>query len=250
MRNMLSVAHLTKKFVMHTLHGRVIEGFNEVNFTVERGHLLGLSGMSGAGKSSVLKCIYRAYLPSTGEILYQSERLGSIDLVTIDDHRMIMLRQAEIGYVTQFLNVVPRVSALDTVAEPLLAKGVGVETARKKAGEMLEKLYIPGRLFDACPVTFSGGEQQRVNFAAGVITEPRLLLLDEPTASLDAATRKAVIDILMELKAKGTTIVAIFHDQQIMDAVADRIYTMKRVGESVDSRGEEETMVAQLHQEP
>jgi len=139
---------------------------------------------------------------------------------------MIMLRGTEIGYVTQFLAVVPRVSALDTVAEPLLSLGVSQEEARRQAGLLLERLFIPAKLYDACPVTFSGGEQQRVNFAAGIIARPRLLLLDEPTASLDEKTRRAVIDILLELKALEITMIAIFHDRHIMEAVADEIYPM------------------------
>lgn len=223
---MLSITKLSKTFTLHTLHGRVIQGFPEVSVAVGRGRALGLAGQSGTGKSSVLKCIYRAYLPSSGAIVFQSKALGPIDLARASDHQMIMLRGTEIGYVTQFLAVVPRVSALDTVAEPLLSLGVSQEEARRQAGLLLERLFIPAKLYDACPVTFSGGEQQRVNFAAGIIARPRLLLLDEPTASLDEKTRRAVIDILLELKALEITMIAIFHDRQIMEAVADDIYPM------------------------
>lgn len=226
MTQLLAVHNLTKTFTMHTLHSRVIKGCTDVSFTLATGEVLGLSGPSGTGKSSILKCIYRAYLPSAGEIHYSSERLGRVDLGRIDDHQMIMLRQHEIGYVTQFLKVIPRVSAVDTVAEPLLHKGVSLAEARSRATSLLKQLYIPENLFDACPVTFSGGEQQRVNFAAGVISSPRLLLLDEPTASLDVKTRQAVIDILNRLKEQGTTMIAIFHEHQIMDAIADRLYQM------------------------
>jgi alpha-D-ribose 1-methylphosphonate 5-triphosphate synthase subunit PhnL len=223
---MISITRLSKTFTLHTLHGRVIQGFPEVSVSVGRGRALGLAGQSGAGKSSVLKCIYRAYLPSSGAIIFQSKTLGPIDLVRASDHQMIMLRGTEIGYVTQFLSVVPRVSALDTVAEPLLSLGVIQKEARRQAGLLLERLFIPANLYDACPVTFSGGEQQRVNFAAGIIAKPRLLLLDEPTASLDEKTRRAVIEILLELKAEETTMIAIFHDRRIMEAVADEIYPM------------------------
>lgn len=224
---MLSIANLSKEFTLHTLHGRMIEGFRDLSISVRQGITLGLSGQSGTGKSSVLKCIYRAYIPTTGSIHYQSELLGEIDLTKTNDYDIIMLRQKEIGYVTQFLQAVPRVSALDTVAEPLLIKGIDRATARKEAGLLLERLYLPTSLFDASPVTFSGGEQQRVNFAAGIIAKPRLLLLDEPTASLDVQTRQAVIDILLELKKEAITMIAIFHDLQIMDAIADDIYPMK-----------------------
>jgi alpha-D-ribose 1-methylphosphonate 5-triphosphate synthase subunit PhnL len=226
---MLKIKGLSKNFTLHTLHGRVIEGFQDLNFEVARGRILGLAGQSGAGKSSVLKCIYRAYLPSSGSIHYQSQQMGSIDLATADDNEIIGLRQSEIGYVTQFLQAVPRVSALDTVAEPLLNKGVDEKKAKREAADLLERLFVPSKLFDASPVTFSGGEQQRVNFAAGVIAQPRLLLLDEPTASLDIKTRQAVIEILQELKAQSITMIAIFHDQKIMDAVADDIFPMQAI---------------------
>lgn len=226
MSQILVVEKLTKTFTMHTLHGRLIKGCSDVTFGLEQGEILGLSGPSGTGKSSILKCVYRAYLPTRGSVIYESEKLGRVDLAEVDEHSMIILRQYEIGYVTQFLNVVPRVSAVDTVAEPLLQRGVALEEARRKAADLLDRLHIPANLFDACPVTFSGGEQQRVNFAAGVISCPRLLLLDEPTASLDAKTRQAVIDILNNLKRQGTSMIAIFHDQEIMSAVADNLYLM------------------------
>ena len=229
MNQILSVEQLTKTFTMHTLHSRIIKGCTNVSYSLDLGEVLGLSGPSGTGKSSVLKCIYRAYLPTSGALQYDSERVGRVDLAQLDEHRIIVLRQFEIGYVTQFLNVIPRVSAVDTVAEPLLQNGVPLEEARHRASELLERLYIPANLFDACPVTFSGGEQQRVNFAAGVISSPRMLLLDEPTASLDVKTRQAVIDILNELKGRGTTMIAIFHDQEIMSAVADNLYFMDGV---------------------
>lgn len=221
---MLTINRLSKAFTLHTIHGRIINGFEDVSFEVGPGQLIGLSGPSGTGKSSVIKCIYRAYLPSAGNIDYRSELFGPIDLTRATDHQIIRLRQQEIGYVTQFLQVIPRVSALDTVAETLLARGVERTAARQRAAALLERLFIPSNLFDACPVTFSGGEQQRVNFAAGIIARPRLLLLDEPTASLDPQTRQAVIDLLLELKGQGAAMVAIFHDAQIMEAVADAVY--------------------------
>lgn len=228
---MLRIESLSKEFTLHTIKGRKLSGFQDVSFHVGPGQLLGLSGASGSGKSSIVKCIYRAYLPSAGSIHYQSTMLGPIDLARASDHEIIQLRQHEIGYVTQFLRVIPRVSAVDTVAESLLTRGAELEPARKTAAELLERLYIPTELFDACPVTFSGGEQQRVNFAAGIISRPRLLLLDEPTASLDPQTRQAVIDILLELKHAGTTMIAIFHDQEIMEAVADNIHRWQATAE-------------------
>lgn len=232
---MLRIESLSKEFTLHTINGRKLTGFEDISFQVGSGKMLGLSGASGSGKSSVVKCIYRAYLPSAGSIHYNSKLFGPIDLATASDHEVIQLRQQEIGYVTQFLQVIPRVSAVDTVAEALLVRGEEPEMARKTAAELLERLFIPSELFDACPVTFSGGEQQRVNFAAGIISRPRLLLLDEPTASLDPQTRQAVIDILLELKNTGSTMVAIFHDQEIMEAVADDIHRWQTETEQLHS---------------
>lgn len=223
---MLSINNLSKKFTLHTLNRRVIKGFKDLSFNVGQGKMIGLSGQSGAGKSSVLKCIYRAYLPSSGTILFKSAQMGTVDLARAGDYDVIRLRRKEIGYVTQFLHAVPRVSALNTVAEPLLIKGWDPAEAQKEAAALLARLFIPESLFDASPATFSGGEQQRVNFAAGIIARPKLLLLDEPTASLDIKTRQAVIEILLELKSMGITMVSIFHDEKIMHAVADDIYLM------------------------
>jgi len=223
---MLSINSLSKNFTLHTLNDTVIKGFQDLSFRVGQGKVIGLSGQSGAGKSSVLKCIYRAYLPSSGTILFQSVEMGTVDLAQASDYEVIRLRRKEIGYVTQFLHAVPRVSALNTVAEPLLIKGWDPAEAQKEAAALLARLFIPERLFDASPATFSGGEQQRVNFAAGIIARPKLLLLDEPTASLDIKTRQAVIEILLELKSMGITMVSIFHDEKIMNAVADDIYLM------------------------
>lgn len=211
------------------LGAKTIEGFRSVSFEVEQGQILGLQGRSGAGKSSVLKCIYRTYLTDSGSIHYQSETLGTLDLTKASDQQIIQLRRDEIGYMTQFLRVIPRVSAIDIVSEPLVTKGCPVEEARKQACQLLERLHIPGSLFDASPATFSGGEQQRVNFAAGIIARPRLLLLDEPTASLDPKSMTAVIELLLELKSYGTTMISIFHDKKTMNQIADKVYTLHTV---------------------
>jgi alpha-D-ribose 1-methylphosphonate 5-triphosphate synthase subunit PhnL len=226
---MLKLENLSKSFIVHSLAGKVINGCERVTFNVEPGELLGLAGPSGSGKTSILKCIYRTYIPTSGTINYSSKEFGPIDLAQASEHTIVRLRSREIGYVTQFLKVLPRVPAVDVVAEPLLWRGVPLDEARKSAVNMLDRLRIPGALLDACPGTFSGGEQQRVNVARAVIAKPRLLLLDEPTASLDRHSVSIIVDILCDLKKVGCTMIGIFHDRDLMDSVADRIYEMSSI---------------------
>lgn len=222
---MLKVDNLSKVFNIHILGDKVIEGCENISFHVSKGEFLGLAGPSGAGKSTILKCIYRTYLATGGDIWYDSIVYGQVNLATIADHMVIAIRHKEIGYVSQFLKVIPRVSAIDVVAEPLLTRnGASVKEARKKAGELLERLNIPARLLDAYPATFSGGEQQRVNIARAIIWKPRLLLLDEPTASLDKDSTAIVVELLKELRSEGTSMVGIFHDNELMKSITDRAY--------------------------
>ncbi len=223
---MLTVEKLEKKFVSHVLDGKEILGFSPVSFHVPQGKALGLSGPSGTGKSSVLKCIYRTYAASAGRINYRSAAGEWVDLAGLPDNELLRLRRSEMGYVTQFLSVLPRVSAVDTVAEPLLSAGAPREEARARARRLIARLRIDPHLYDAFPCTFSGGEKQRVNLARAVIRPPRLLLLDEPTASLDPDALQVVLDLLLEMKAAGTTMVAIFHDRSIMDRLMDDVYPM------------------------
>jgi len=223
---MLAVENLEKRFVSHFLNGKEILGFRRISFRVPAGKALGLSGPSGYGKSSVLKCIYRTYLASSGSITYDSAACGRVDLTTLSENEILKLRRTELGYVTQFLSVLPRVPALDVVAEPLVDAGIPRQEARERARGLLQRLRIDCRLHDAYPCTFSGGEKQRVNLARAVIRPSRLLLLDEPTASLDPDAMQVVLDLLSEMKAKGTTMVAIFHDRSIMDRLMDDIFGM------------------------
>lgn len=222
---MLTIDRLEKRFRCHTLDKDIV-GFGRVSFEVAGGTALGLTGPSGTGKSSVLKCIYRTYLASAGSITFASEAFGRVDLARLPEHRLLRLRRTELSYVTQFLSVVPRVSALDVVAEPLTATGVPEGEARARARELLRRLRIDPALHDAYPCTFSGGEKQRVNLARAVIRPARLMLLDEPTASLDPGSLSVVLDILTEMKAAGTTMIAVFHDRSVMDRLVDTVYRM------------------------
>jgi alpha-D-ribose 1-methylphosphonate 5-triphosphate synthase subunit PhnL len=223
---MLEVKNLSKTFTLHILGGKVIEGFGSVSFRVAPGEFLGLAGRSGSGKSSVLKCIYGTYLPSAGELWFASESHGKVNLARGPEQTILHIRNREMGYVSQFLRVIPRVAAVDVVAEPLLRLGTDPGTARRRASALLERLAIPAKLHDAYPATFSGGEQQRINIARAVIWEPRLLLLDEPTASLDRGSQEIVIGLLKELKQKGTSMIGIFHDRTSMEAIANNVLEM------------------------
>lgn len=222
---MLTVENLNKQFLLHILNGKEIDACHNISFRVPAGGFLGLAGPSGAGKSTVLKCIYRTYLPSSGSISYDSAQYGPVDLATMPDRGVIDIRTRELGYVSQFLKVVPRVSALEVVMEPIIARnGVSQEGARKRAAELLERLRIPSRLFDAYPATFSGGEQQRINIAHAISWKPRLLLLDEPTASLDKESVSIVVELLQELRHEGTTMIGIFHDTALMESITDAVH--------------------------
>lgn len=224
--NLLTIQNLSKVFTIHILEGKVIEGFKNASFSLSQGRSLGISGPSGAGKSSVLKCIYGTYITTSGDIWYESSQFGKVNLAYADVTLISRIREREIGYITQFLKVIPRVSAVDIVAAPILCEGVTREDARNQAQSLLTRLGIGPHLFDAYPSTFSGGEQQRVNIARAVIKAPRLLILDEPTASLDSVATAAVLDILKELRQKGTTMIGIFHQREILEAFSDDIYTL------------------------
>jgi alpha-D-ribose 1-methylphosphonate 5-triphosphate synthase subunit PhnL len=224
---MLSVTDLSKTFTLHLLDGCRLEGCSGVTFRVARGRAMVLSAPSGGGKSSILKCLYRTYLPTGGRIAFHSADGDVIDLATCDAHTVIRLRQSELGYVSQFLKVLPRVPAVDVVADPLVEAGMPVDEACHLARTLLRQFRIPERLFEAFPVTFSGGEQQRVNIARAVIRRPRLLMLDEPTASLDPESVDIVLDKLLELKQAGTAMVAAFHDREVARRIADDFYVLK-----------------------
>lgn len=225
---MLTVENLHKSFHMQILGDKRIAGCSDISFTVQPGEFFALAGPSGKGKSTILKCIYRTYLPGSGRIWYDSAGYGRVDLANAPERLLLELRNRELGYVSQFLKVVPRVSAIDLVMEPILARnGLSKEQARERAERLLEQLGIPRALYDAYPATFSGGEQQRINIARATGWRPRLLLLDEPTASLDAASIDRVLELFQQLRRQGTTMVGIFHDQTIMKATASTIYRLQ-----------------------
>ena len=218
----LQVEGYSKHFQIHE-QNKLIPSSHNVSFSVRAGELTALIGPTGAGKSSVLKGIYRTYLPSAGRILYRDALGHVLDLALASEHQMLELRRREIGFVTQFLHCLPRQATLDVVAQPLYALGVARLEARQRAVDLLSAMNLPERLWSVSPATFSGGERQRVNLARGLIAKPRLLLLDEPTASLDPKTAECVIGLIEGLKAEGTAMVAIFHHPETTRRLADQV---------------------------
>jgi alpha-D-ribose 1-methylphosphonate 5-triphosphate synthase subunit PhnL len=222
---MLQTRGLGKSFTLHLRGGLLIPVLSGIDLEVRAGECVVLSGPSGVGKSTLMRSLYGNYRAESGGILVRHDG-EMVDIASADPRTILAVRHQTLGYVSQFLRVVPRVSALDVVAEVLIARGVGQRAARDAARALLLKLNIPARLHAIPPATFSGGEQQRVNLARGFIASHPILLLDEPTASLDADNRAVVIDMVRRAKASGTAIVAICHDTDVRDAIADRLFTM------------------------
>jgi alpha-D-ribose 1-methylphosphonate 5-triphosphate synthase subunit PhnL len=222
MTAMIDISNAEKTFTMHLQGGVQLPVVRGVSFEVRAGECVVLSGPSGAGKSSILKMIFGNYRCDGGRIGIHHEG-AMIDLAQAEPRQILSVRRTTIGYVSQFLRAVPRVATIDVVAEPLIANGVARAEARQRAGSLLRTLNIPERLWALPPFTFSGGEQQRVNIARGFISDLPILLLDEPTASLDAVNRAVVVDLIDEKKRAGVAMVAIVHDDEIRRLIADRI---------------------------
>jgi alpha-D-ribose 1-methylphosphonate 5-triphosphate synthase subunit PhnL len=225
--DMIVIENAGKSFTLHHQGGIRLDVMRGVSLSVRAGECVALTGVSGAGKSSLMRMIHGNYLTETGHIRVR-HREGWVDVATASPHEILALRRESLGYVSQFLRVIPRVPTLDVVAEPLLALGQKRETARARAATLLERLRVPRALWSLSPTTFSGGEQQRVNIARGFAHPYPALLVDEPTASLDAANRETVLDLIREAKAAGTAIIGIFHDIEARVAVCDREFAIEQ----------------------
>ena len=223
----LELAAVSKTFTMHLQGGTRLPVVAGVEFAVGQGECAVLAGPSGAGKSSILKMIFGTYRCDAGSILIRQAG-GVIDVAAAEPRQILALRKSRLGYVTQFLRAVPRVAAIDVVAEPLVMTGMPRASARRNAAELLRHLNIPERLWALPPATFSGGEQQRVNIARGFLSDLPILLLDEPTASLDTGNRAVVVDLVAEKKRRGAAVVAIVHDDDVRAAIADTIIDVTR----------------------
>ena len=221
MTEALKLINVGKSFTLHVQGKTEIPVFDGIDLTILSGECVALMGQSGAGKSTLMRMMYANYKCQRGEILVRHKNEW-IDMASAHPHDVIRVRRETMGYVSQFLRVVPRVPTLDIVAEPLLTLGMAQDEAKNHAANMLSRLNIPENLWSLSPLTFSGGEQQRVNIARGFIYSYPVLLLDEPTASLDAGNRQVVLDLINEARSNGAAIVGIFHDQPARDAVVTR----------------------------
>ncbi len=225
---LLSIEHLSKSFTLHRVNRR-IQGCDDVSFSIEPGEFVGITGRSGSGKSTILRCIWRTNLPEKGRILYDSARFGTIDLCTASQRQMLYLRAYELGYVSQFLSALPRQTAYEIVLKSALEAFGASERERAEAEteRMLRHFDLDEELWELYPRTFSGGEKLRLNIAAAMIKRPRLLLLDEPTASLDDASKLKVRELIEQLKDQGTTMLGIFHDLAFMEGLCDHEFNMQ-----------------------
>ncbi|WP_209598254.1 phosphonate C-P lyase system protein PhnL [Ruegeria sp. HKCCSP351] len=214
---MIELINVSKSFTLHNQGGAVIPVMEGASLKVEPGECVALTGASGAGKSTLMRVIYGNYLAASGQVL-----VGGLDVAKAEPRQILTLRRETLGYVSQFLRVVPRVPTLDVVAEPLLAVGCDRTEALEKSAGLLKRLNIPERLWTLSPTTFSGGEQQRANIARGFAHDYPAMLLDEPTASLDVQNRETVLSLIEEAKGRGAAIVGIFHDLDARESVCDR----------------------------
>lgn len=227
MEPILEIEGLSKRFYLHE-QGREIKSCKDISFSLNKGEFIGIIGLSGAGKSTVLRCIYRTYLATTGRVMYDSLSYGKLDLVTADERQIIQLRKIEIGYVSQFLTILPRTTAKQHVINGALDAGFSYEESVEKAEEMMRYFKLNEELWDIYPNTFSGGEKLRLNLAHAMVKAPRLLLLDEPTASLDNNTKILVKKLLMKLKSEGTSMIGIFHDLEFMEGLCDQVFNISQ----------------------
>jgi len=226
MEQRLILKGVAKTFTLHQQQGAVIPVFEHLDLSLAAGECVVLRGASGSGKSTVLRLIHGNYKCLAGEILIRHDG-DWLDLLQATPQQVMAVRRQSLGYVSQFLRVIPRVPALEIVAEPLRRRGVAPAEARAQAAALLQRLNVPEQLWSLSPMTFSGGEQQRVNIAHGFVAEYPVLLLDEPTASLDAANRQVVIELILEARARGSAMLGIFHDAEVRDAVGTRTFDVE-----------------------
>lgn len=225
--NVLEIRGLVKSFTLHTIDGRTVDAVRGVDLDVAGGEHVALAGSSGAGKSSLLRCVYRTYVPTAGRIMLRTSSGSSVDLAELPDTQVAELRGRELGYVSQFLRAEPRRAVLDVVARAGAARGLDLEDSREAAAAALRRLGIDERLWAMHTTVLSGGQKQRVNLAAGTISPPRLLLLDEPVSALDPVNREAVLSMIAGLTDDGVAVLSVFHDLDAIERLATRVVVLE-----------------------
>lgn len=223
----LYAENVFKGFTLHNQGGIHLPVLKNVSLSVQAGECVALVGSSGSGKSTLMRSLYGNYRIDSGSIWVRHDGTW-VDLPTLQPHELITVRQKTIGYVSQFLRVIPRVPALEVAAEPLMELGYAPDVACDQVRELFVRLNLPERLWSLSPTTFSGGEKQRVNIARAFSVNYPILLLDEPTSALDGVNREAVVQLMEERKAQGCAMIGIFHDDEVRDRVCNRILTFER----------------------
>ncbi|MEH2919625.1 phosphonate C-P lyase system protein PhnL [Samsonia erythrinae] len=229
----INVENLSKTFVLHNQDGARLPVLSNINLNAKKGECVALHGQSGCGKSTLLRTLYANYQADSGSI-WVTHHQTPINIVTAPARTIFAIRRETLGWVSQFLHVIPRISTLDIVMQPLIEQGIERKESAERARQLLARLRIPKRLWSLAPSTFSGGEQQRINIARGFISHYPILLLDEPTASLDDKNRQTVAELILEAKQRDTAIIGIFHDREIREKVSDRLFTLQ---ENVSEKG-------------
>ena len=219
----IEIDNLEKHFVLHTAGGAKIPVFRDLHLSVKRGECVVLAGVSGVGKSTLMRSIYGNYRPTGGAVRVFHDG-NMIDITSAPPHQLLDIRRRTLGYVSQFLRVIPRISTLDLVMQPLVDNGVDAREAEERSKFILDMLQLPQAHWGLPPATFSGGEQQRVNIARSFVLDFPVMLLDEPTASLDAANRERVINLIKRALGNGAALIGIFHDEAVREAVATRFF--------------------------
>lgn len=234
MNTQLRVENLSKTFVLHNQSGVALPVLHDASLEVNSGECVVLHGRSGSGKSTLLRALYGNYQANSGHIWLRHQAQW-VDMVNAPARQILAMRRDTLGWVSQFLRVIPRVPTLEIVMQPLLERGVERAFCEGRAKDLLTRLNVPERLWSLAPSTFSGGEQQRVNIARGFIADYPVLLLDEPTASLDNANSAAVVELIEQARARGAAIVGIFHDEAVRERVADRLHVMQPLQTGVEA---------------
>ncbi|GAA4283007.1 phosphonate C-P lyase system protein PhnL [Brevibacterium daeguense] len=240
----LTVSNLRKTFTMHAVGGRRVSSLQGVSFSVGVGEHVAIAGSSGAGKSSLLRCVYRNYLPDSGSVVLHTAT-ERIELTELSDRAMARLRGREFGYVSQFLSAPPRTGPLQHVVTAALRRGHSREESRSLAETALRRLGIDELLWDIDCSVLSGGERQRVNLAAGIVSPPRLLLLDEPVSALDPANRERALEVIDELAHRNVAVLAVYHDMHIIRRLAQRVLVLS--DGSIADEGRPEDVLAARH---